>query len=251
MLFWDDFSDDGLLSAEPDPHNGVGVVSVQRTIPSGGSANFSFVLAWRFPNRTPEWCGWKAQKVKRKPLLEITTVPAFPPRWRLPNTSPPTSRASKARPACSPGHCAKARSPAGSRRRQRRQSLDACQHHLFPDRRWRIPRLRGRERPYRLLLRELHARLELRKRHSSSFPISCPVLARRGFRLLPGIADSAAIVERIPRASFSVGMMMLVIGRSISRTPARQRSSGRSTSNQRGPRSHVRPLRSTAATVSE
>jgi uncharacterized protein (DUF608 family) len=69
MLFWDDFSDDGKLSAEPDPHNAVGVVSLQRAIPARSSADFTFLLAWRFPVRTPEWCGWTAPKGQGKTVI--------------------------------------------------------------------------------------------------------------------------------------------------------------------------------------
>jgi non-lysosomal glucosylceramidase len=78
MLFWDDFSDDGLLSAEPDPHNDVGVLLVQRTIAPGGSAEFTFLLAWRFPNRTPDWCGWKAPKGQGKTIIGNHYCTRFP-----------------------------------------------------------------------------------------------------------------------------------------------------------------------------
>ena len=69
MLFWDDFSDDGKLSAEPDPHNAIGVVSLQRSIPPRATADFTFFLAWRFPVRTPEWCGWTAPKGQGKTVI--------------------------------------------------------------------------------------------------------------------------------------------------------------------------------------
>jgi non-lysosomal glucosylceramidase len=60
LLFWDVFSRDGRLSAEPDPHNSVGVVCQQNMIPANGSASFTFLLSWHFPNRTSNWCGWTA-----------------------------------------------------------------------------------------------------------------------------------------------------------------------------------------------
>jgi uncharacterized protein (DUF608 family) len=78
MLFWDDFSDDGLLSAESDAHNDVGVLLVQRTIPPGRSAEFTFFLAWRFPNRTPDWCGWKAPKDRGKTIIGNHYCTRFP-----------------------------------------------------------------------------------------------------------------------------------------------------------------------------
>jgi len=78
MLFWDDFSDDGLLAAEPDPHNAVGVVSLHRAILPRGVAEFTFFLAWRFPNRTPEWCGWTAPKGQGKTIIGNHYCTRFP-----------------------------------------------------------------------------------------------------------------------------------------------------------------------------
>jgi non-lysosomal glucosylceramidase len=60
LLFWDVFSRDGQLGPEPDPHNAVGALCQQSTIAPGSSATFTFLLAWHFPNRTPNWCGWEA-----------------------------------------------------------------------------------------------------------------------------------------------------------------------------------------------
>lgn len=62
MLFWDAFSRDGSLQQEPEQRNPVGAICQQASIPAGGSATFTFILAWNFPNRTPEWCGWEAPK---------------------------------------------------------------------------------------------------------------------------------------------------------------------------------------------
>jgi uncharacterized protein (DUF608 family) len=62
MLFWDDFSDDGMLGAEPDPRNAVGVIGMKRETGPGETADYTFLLAWRFPIRTPAWCGWTAPK---------------------------------------------------------------------------------------------------------------------------------------------------------------------------------------------
>lgn len=62
LLFWDRFSAHGDLGPEPDPHNEVGVVSIQQTIAPGQTASFSFLLGWHFANRTPDWCGWAAPK---------------------------------------------------------------------------------------------------------------------------------------------------------------------------------------------
>ena len=58
LLFWDDFAADGQLGPEADQRNGVGSVCLHREIAPGASAQYTFILAWHFPNRTPQWCGW-------------------------------------------------------------------------------------------------------------------------------------------------------------------------------------------------
>jgi uncharacterized protein (DUF608 family) len=58
LHFWDDFSTDGALgpdAAEPGP---VAAVCLRRTIEPRGTGTFTFLIAWHFPNRTPDRCGW-------------------------------------------------------------------------------------------------------------------------------------------------------------------------------------------------
>jgi non-lysosomal glucosylceramidase len=62
MLFWDDFSADGALGPEPESRSAVGALCLQRSIAGGASADYTFLMAWHFPNRTPRWCGWTAPK---------------------------------------------------------------------------------------------------------------------------------------------------------------------------------------------
>lgn len=81
MLFWDDFSDDGLLGAEPNPRNAVGALCMQRTIAAGQSAAYTFLLAWHFPNRTPEWCGWSAPKGEGKAIIGNHYTTRFHNAW--------------------------------------------------------------------------------------------------------------------------------------------------------------------------
>jgi uncharacterized protein (DUF608 family) len=64
MLFWDAFSANGDLGPEPEARNAVGAVLQSATIAPRQSQTFTFLLAWHFPNRTPEWCGWEAPKGK-------------------------------------------------------------------------------------------------------------------------------------------------------------------------------------------
>jgi len=61
MLFWDDFSADGQLT-EPESPNPVGTLCLQQTIAPAAHADYTFLLAWHFPNRTPRRCGWSAPK---------------------------------------------------------------------------------------------------------------------------------------------------------------------------------------------
>jgi uncharacterized protein (DUF608 family) len=61
-LFWDDFLEDGQLGPESDKRTQTGALCLQREIPSGADASYTFMLAWRFPNRTAAWSGWTAPK---------------------------------------------------------------------------------------------------------------------------------------------------------------------------------------------
>ncbi len=60
LLFWDDFSTDGQLGPDAAEGNGVGSICLQREVGAGAKAEYTFVLAWHFPNRTPSWCGWQS-----------------------------------------------------------------------------------------------------------------------------------------------------------------------------------------------
>jgi uncharacterized protein (DUF608 family) len=58
MLYWDEFKEKSELGPEAERHSAVGSLCVSREVPAGASAEFTFILAWHFPNRTPGWCGW-------------------------------------------------------------------------------------------------------------------------------------------------------------------------------------------------
>ncbi|MEN7547664.1 GH116 family glycosyl-hydrolase [Rapidithrix thailandica] len=56
--FWDDFSEDGLLTeknrlVDQDP---MASLAVKKTLPPGGTESFTFFISWHFPNRT----AWEA-----------------------------------------------------------------------------------------------------------------------------------------------------------------------------------------------
>ena len=60
LLFWDDFSSDGQLGPEPAQRNAVGSLCLHNEIAPGAKAEYTFILAWHFHNRTPSWCGWQS-----------------------------------------------------------------------------------------------------------------------------------------------------------------------------------------------
>ncbi len=81
LLFWDAFSEAGQLGAEPNPYNSIGVICQRRSIPPGQSGSFTFLLAWRFPNRTPDWCGWSAPPGKGKTVIGNYYATRFKDAW--------------------------------------------------------------------------------------------------------------------------------------------------------------------------
>ena len=81
LLFWDQFSKSGSLGTQPEAHNTVGVLSLKRTIPAGKTATFQFVLGWRFPNRTPDWCGWSAPPGEGKTVIGNFYSDRFKSAW--------------------------------------------------------------------------------------------------------------------------------------------------------------------------
>ncbi len=81
LLFWDAFSEKGELGTEPNPYNSVGVVCQQKAIAPGQSASFTFLLAWHFPNRTPDWCGWAAPPGKGDSNLGNYYATRFNDAW--------------------------------------------------------------------------------------------------------------------------------------------------------------------------
>jgi non-lysosomal glucosylceramidase len=81
LLFWDEFSKHGQLGTEPTVRNSVGALCQQRVIPPGHSGTLTFLLAWHFPNRTPEWCGWDAPPGKEKTNLGNYYATRFKDAW--------------------------------------------------------------------------------------------------------------------------------------------------------------------------
>jgi non-lysosomal glucosylceramidase len=81
LLFWDDFSSDGALGPEPADRDVVGAVCLKRKIAAGAEAEYTFLLSWHFPNRTPERCGWQAPKGHEKTVIGNWYSTRFPDAW--------------------------------------------------------------------------------------------------------------------------------------------------------------------------
>jgi len=83
MLFWDAFSRDGELLHEPEVPNTVGALCQNATIAPGATVEFTFLLAWHFPNRTPDRMGWNAPAGKGNTLVGNYYATRFDDAWAV------------------------------------------------------------------------------------------------------------------------------------------------------------------------
>jgi non-lysosomal glucosylceramidase len=83
LLFWDDFSADGKLNPQAPARSPVGSVCLQREIPAGGSADYTFLLSWHFPNRTSKRCGWQAPKGRENDVIGNHYCTRFGDAWKV------------------------------------------------------------------------------------------------------------------------------------------------------------------------
>jgi len=82
LTFWDDFSDDGALDSNSPAATPVGSLAVTQAIPARGEAVVTFLLAWHFPNRTPERCGWPApESVPKTTVVGNAYTERFKDAW--------------------------------------------------------------------------------------------------------------------------------------------------------------------------
>ena len=82
LLFWDDFSKDGALGPEPSARKPIGSLCLQQEIAAGDEAAYTFLLAWHFPNRTPQWSGWTAPKGKEREVIGNYYCVRFAGAWQ-------------------------------------------------------------------------------------------------------------------------------------------------------------------------
>ena len=83
MLYWEDFKAHGDLSPESEKHTDVGAISLTREIAPGAIADFTFFLAWHFPNRTPAWCGWESGSGREHEIIGNWYATRFSDAWAV------------------------------------------------------------------------------------------------------------------------------------------------------------------------
>jgi len=81
LMFWDAFAAKGELGEEPGDMSTVGVLCQTRMIEPGQTSDFKFLLAWHFPNRTPDWCGWTSPPGKGKTIIGNFYSARFKDAW--------------------------------------------------------------------------------------------------------------------------------------------------------------------------
>ena len=81
LAFWDDFSGDGELGPETPLKDTVGSLCIRREIGARSEADYTFLLAWHFPNRTPERSGWRAPKGQERAVIGNHYSTRFPDSW--------------------------------------------------------------------------------------------------------------------------------------------------------------------------
>ena len=81
LLFWDDFSKDGELGPQTGTAGTVGALCLKREIPGGAQAEFTFLLSWHFPNRTPKRCGWRAPEGHENDVVGNYYCSRFKDAW--------------------------------------------------------------------------------------------------------------------------------------------------------------------------
>ncbi len=82
-LFWEDFSGDGRLGPEATAHTAVGALCFEKQIPAGATEEYTFLIAWHFPNRTPKWCGWAAPKGHENDVIGNHYATRFKEAWAV------------------------------------------------------------------------------------------------------------------------------------------------------------------------
>jgi uncharacterized protein (DUF608 family) len=82
--FWfEEFAVNGGLGALAEPSSSIGSISLRQTIAPGQTGKFRFLLAWHFPNRTPDRCGWEAPAGKAYSVIGNWYCTQFENAWAV------------------------------------------------------------------------------------------------------------------------------------------------------------------------
>jgi non-lysosomal glucosylceramidase len=83
LMFWDDFTADGELGPEGAVRGVTGSLCLQRELGPRNEAEYTFLVSWHFPNRTPERCGWKAPKGHERDVIGNHYCTQFHDAWAV------------------------------------------------------------------------------------------------------------------------------------------------------------------------
>ncbi len=188
QLFWNDFTDDGLLDVEEQltterqpsdlqagtgeeseeqllarlPKLRTGSLGIVHELAPGETRDFDFVLAWSFPNRPKGWAGHVVDNENITETARNFYATRWPDAWAaaeyLGTELPAPRGADPGVPRRAVRH--HARSCGGGCRE--RHPRDPPQHHVLPHRGRLVPGLGGILRARRIVRGHLHPRLELR-----------------------------------------------------------------------------------------
>ncbi len=81
LLYWDDFSSDGKLNSQSPVATPIGSLCLQREIPAHAEREYTFLLAWHFPNRTAKRSGWTAPKGRETDVIGNHYCTRFADAW--------------------------------------------------------------------------------------------------------------------------------------------------------------------------
>ena len=116
----------------------MGTLCLKCTIPPGKSALFPFLLGWRFPNRTPDWCGWSAPPGEGKTVIGNFYSARFKSAWDAVRYTVGHLEDLEARTRMFSNALRESTLPGRGEGGGERESFHPGHNHLLPHRRWRV-----------------------------------------------------------------------------------------------------------------
>ena len=135
--------------------------------------DYTFLLAWHFPTARRRGAAGRRPRATKTRSSATTTATRFADAWEAAEyAAAEPARAGEADARSSPRAMRESTLPGAVKDAAMANLSTLVTHHLLPHRRRRVPRLRRRQRQVGLLLRQLHARVELRDRHRAPVPLA-------------------------------------------------------------------------------